>query len=76
MFQTNLINTVLVWERILEIEEEKRRLTRFEDVFTEETGWVKPETVKRNGNFSLFTAGKVSNPCCSPAEPCNEIPAR
>ena len=34
MFQMSLITSFLVWERILEIENEKRRLARYEDVFT------------------------------------------
>ncbi|MEA5079237.1 MAG: hypothetical protein VB013_11770 [Anaerolineaceae bacterium] len=33
MFQSTLIHTVVVWDRILEVEESQRLATRYDDVF-------------------------------------------
>lgn len=33
MFQSTLISSVVVWDRILEVEESKRLATRYDDVF-------------------------------------------
>lgn len=37
MFQSTLIHSVVVWDRILEVEESRRLATRYNDVFEPES---------------------------------------
>jgi hypothetical protein len=75
MFQPQLINTVLVWERILEIEEEKRKMNRFEDVLTADGTDLKPNRKESKDLASWFSRsednGQTTYSCCA-QEPCQE----
>ena len=75
MFQTPLITSVLVWERILEIEEAKRKMNRFEDVFTKDSAAPKSGPGERKNIFAWLTRNnnkdQASYSCCA-QEPCRE----
>jgi hypothetical protein len=64
MFQMSLITSVLVWERILEIENEKRQSTRYEDVFTHDLGTQRGQGIERNV-FDFTKAKLPARDCCS-----------
>jgi len=54
MFEISLINAYLSWERKLEIDNEKRQTTRFDDVFTnisETQEWKVEKTVTTPADF-------------------------
>jgi hypothetical protein len=66
MFEISLINAYLSWERKLEIDNEKRQTTRFDDVFTNisETQERKWEGVTMATNPADFIKAKL--PACDP----------
>lgn len=66
MFQPTLITSVVVWERILELEDEKRGALRYEDVFTDlnETPEKQSENSVRLMKFSELSDVEI-RPCCS-----------
>jgi|WetSurMetagenome_2_1015567.scaffolds.fasta_scaffold1749301_1 hypothetical protein len=68
MFNSQMVTTVLDWERRLEIEEQNRNQHRYEDVFGSETRFVAEEenTIVKFFN-NLFSEKKpVQTPynCC------------
>jgi hypothetical protein len=76
MFDVRLITTVLEWERRLEIEEEKRKSSRFEDVFTDFPAAPQPPREERKSIFDrIFRVGKDRQPVnpCGCQDPCPEV---
>ena len=70
MIDIRLITTVLEWERRLEIEEEKRKSRRFEDVLA-------PQPVRKESRSifaRIFGPGKERQPVypCGDRDPCSE----
>jgi hypothetical protein len=74
MFQPNLITSVVIWEKIQQLEDEKRQMNRFEDDFTvaniklEKAAKTAPrmaiaEFVNRNQSRIVDYAGCGSEPC-------------
>ena len=75
MFDVRLITTVLEWEKRLEIEEEKQKSRRFEDVFTAFPAAPQPIREKRKSIFArIFSPGKDRQPVypCGDQDPCPE----
>lgn len=74
MFQTQLINTVLEWERRLEIENEKRKNHRFEP-YVNFLAKVHPCRKERKSSFArIFRRSRVRQPVydCYVQEYCQE----
>jgi hypothetical protein len=77
MNQISMINSMLEWERAMEIEDARRMMNRFEDVFTEETGWKMNEPVRSETFFSWLEKNKKKQEearCYG--QDCREVPAR
>ena len=74
MFQIQLINTVVEWERRLEIEEEKRKNHRPEP-YTDFPTDPQPCRKERKSIFAwIFSLGRDRQPvyCCYAQEHCRE----
>ena len=74
MFQPQLINTVLVWDRILEIEDQKRKARRYEDVFTDEPTYLLSERAQPVNRQAWPVASpnrsQLSQSCCPQEHAC------
>lgn len=70
MFQTQLINQVVEWERRMEIEEQNRKNHRFEDVFTHLPSNSETLKIEREPFFKRLAMREEENhpvnPCCAP----------
>ncbi|HOH20645.1 MAG TPA: hypothetical protein PLU04_14255 [Anaerolineaceae bacterium] len=73
MFDYHLITVTHVWERKLEIDEQKRKMRRFEDVFETHPADFHPKPRKKLAFFSwILPRSRKTTPAGCPQPRCSE----